>query len=101
MQVDLVVIGLGYVGLPLVQEATNVGLSVVGLNSGRSHIDDLSDEDVQRMVAAGFRATTAEAEVGQPDTIVICVPTPLSEADGPDLTPGRAAAVGGVGDRRG
>ena len=102
MQVDLVVIGLGYVGLPLVQEATSVGLSVVGfdigqgvvdsLNSGRSHIDDLSDEDVQRMVAAGFRATTAESEVGEPDTIVICVPTPLSEADGPDLTAVRAAS---------
>jgi UDP-N-acetyl-D-glucosamine dehydrogenase len=102
MQVDLVVIGLGYVGLPLVQEATNVGLSVVGfdigqgvvdsLNSGRSHIDDLSDSDVQRMVAAGFRATTQESAIGDPDTIVICVPTPLSEADGPDLTAVRAAS---------
>src|ERR1700761_1222559 len=102
MQVDLLVIGLGYVGLPLVQEATNVGLTVVGfdigqgvvdgLNRGRSHIDDLSDADVQRMVAAGFRATTAESETGDPDTIVICVPTPLSEADGPDLTAVRAAS---------
>jgi UDP-N-acetyl-D-glucosamine dehydrogenase len=102
MQVDLLVIGLGYVGLPLVQEATNVGLSVVGfdigqgvvdsLNGGRSHIDDLSDADVQRMVAAGFRATTSEQEIGDPDTIVICVPTPLSEADGPDLTAVRAAS---------
>ena len=102
MQVDLMVIGLGYVGLPLVQEATNVGLSVVGfdigqgvvdsLNSGRSHIDDLSDSDVQRMVAAGFRATTQISEIGDPDTIVICVPTPLSEADGPDLTAVRAAS---------
>jgi UDP-N-acetyl-D-glucosamine dehydrogenase len=102
MQVDLLVIGLGYVGLPLVQEATNVGLTVVGfdigrgvvdgLNSGRSHIDDLADADVQRMVDAGFRATTSESETGDPDTIVICVPTPLSEADGPDLTAVRAAS---------
>ncbi|HEY6498542.1 MAG TPA: nucleotide sugar dehydrogenase [Streptosporangiaceae bacterium] len=102
MQVDLLVIGLGYVGLPLVQEATNVGLTVVGfdigqgvvdgLNGGRSHIDDLSDADVQRMVDAGFRATTSESETGDPDTIVICVPTPLSEADGPDLTAVRAAS---------
>jgi nucleotide sugar dehydrogenase len=102
MQVDLLVIGLGYVGLPLVQEATNVGLTVVGfdigqgvvdgLNHGRSHIDDLSDADVQRMVDAGFRATTSESETGDPDTIVICVPTPLSEADGPDLTAVRAAS---------
>jgi len=102
MQVDLLVIGLGYVGLPLVREATNVGLSVVGydigqgvvdgLNGGRSHVDDISDDDVARMVAAGFRATTSEPEAGEPDAIVICVPTPLSEADGPDLTAVRAAS---------
>jgi nucleotide sugar dehydrogenase len=102
MQVDLLVIGLGYVGLPLVREATNVGLSVAGydigqgvvdlLNSGHSHVDDISDADVQRMVAAGFRATTQESEIGEPDTVVICVPTPLSEADGPDLTAVRAAS---------
>jgi UDP-N-acetyl-D-glucosamine dehydrogenase len=102
MQVDLVVIGLGYVGLPLVREAASVGLRVVGydigqgvvdsLNSGRSHVDDISAGDVARMLAAGFRATTDESAVGEPDTIVICVPTPLSEADGPDLTAVRAAA---------
>jgi UDP-N-acetyl-D-glucosamine dehydrogenase len=102
MQVDLLVIGLGYVGLPLVREATNVGLNVVGfdigqgvvdlLNSGHSHVDDISDEDVQRMLATGFRATSQESEIGDPDTVVICVPTPLSEADGPDLTAVRAAS---------
>ena len=102
MQVDLLVIGLGYVGLPLVREATNVGLNVVGydigqgvvdlLNDGRSHVDDISDSDVQKMLAAGFRATSDESAVGDPDTIVICVPTPLSEADGPDLTAVRAAS---------
>ena len=52
MAVDLVVVGLGYVGLPLAQAACNAGLSVVGLdlqasiveglNAGRSHVDDLS-----------------------------------------------------------
>jgi UDP-N-acetyl-D-glucosamine dehydrogenase len=102
MQVDLLVIGLGYVGLPLVREATNVGLNVVGfdigqgvvdlLNDGRSHVDDISDSDVQKMLAAGFRATSDETAVGDPDTVVICVPTPLSEADGPDLTAVRAAS---------
>jgi UDP-N-acetyl-D-glucosamine dehydrogenase len=102
MQVDLLVIGLGYVGLPLVREATNVGLNVVGydigqgvvdlLNDGRSHVDDISESDVQKMLAAGFRATSDETSVGDPDTVVICVPTPLSEADGPDLTAVRAAS---------
>ena len=63
-----------------------------GLNGGHSHVDDISDDDVARMLAAGFRATTSEPGAGEPDTIVICVPTPLSEADGPDLTAVRAAS---------
>ena len=71
----------------------DIGQGVVdSLNSGRSHVDDISGDDVARMLAAGFRATTDESAVGEPDTIVICVPTPLSEADGPDLTAVRAAA---------
>ncbi len=58
MTVDLVVIGLGYVGLPLADLATRTGLRVVGLdidpavvaaiNSGRSHIDDLADAEIAR-----------------------------------------------------
>ena len=97
----VVIIGLGYVGLPLAQEAVRVGLDVTGfdvkqaavdgLNSGRSHIDDLSDADVAEMVAGGFRATTDLSSVGAPDVVVICVPTPLSESDGPDLTAVKAA----------
>jgi nucleotide sugar dehydrogenase len=92
---DLVVIGLGYVGLPLAQEATRAGLSVGGydvtaavvdgLNAGRSHVDDLSDADIATMVAAGFRATTDPGMLAEADIAVICVPTPLSEDGGPDL----------------
>jgi nucleotide sugar dehydrogenase len=102
MCVDLLVIGLGYVGLPLAREATFSGLRVIGLdvnadlvarlNSGRSHVDDISDADVAGMLAAGFRATTTEADAGAPATIVICVPTPLSTASAPDLSAVRAAA---------
>jgi nucleotide sugar dehydrogenase len=99
--VNVLVIGLGYVGLPLAQEAARCGLDVTGfdisqravdgLNAGRSHIDDLSDADVADMLAAGFRATTSLAAAGDPDVTVICVPTPLSESDGPDLTAVKAA----------
>jgi UDP-N-acetyl-D-glucosamine dehydrogenase len=94
--VNVVIIGLGYVGLPLAQEAVRVGLNVTGLdikqntvdglNAGRSHIDDLTDADIAAMVAGGFRATTDVTACGDPNVIVICVPTPLSESDGPDLT---------------
>ena len=98
---DLVVIGLGYVGLPLAKEATTAGLRVVGLdvtnaivdglNAGRSHVDDLSDDDIAAMVAAGFRATTDASAIADAETVVICVPTPLGEAGGPDLTAVRSA----------
>ena len=99
---DVVIVGLGYVGLPLAAEAVRAGLRVTGLdvrpetvgglNGGRSHVDDLADADVAAMVAGGFRATTELAGCGVPDVIVICVPTPLSESDGPDLTAVTAAA---------
>lgn len=95
MALDLVVVGLGYVGLPLAEGAVHAGLSVAGLdlntgvvdglNAGRSHVDDLSNDDIASMLAKGFRATTDAAVLAEADTIVICVPTPLSEDGGPDL----------------
>ncbi len=91
---DVLVIGLGYVGLPLAIQAARAGFRVtgydtraevvVGLMAGRSHVDDVTEDEVAAMRAQGFQATTAEAEIGPQDVIVICVPTPLSVADGPD-----------------
>jgi UDP-N-acetyl-D-glucosamine dehydrogenase len=102
MPADVLVIGLGYVGLPLALEATRAGYRVTGfdtraqiarsLNEGRSHVDDLGDDEVAEMLRGGFRATHDEASLTPPDVIVICVPTPLSVADGPDLTAVRAAS---------
>ncbi|MCU7723693.1 nucleotide sugar dehydrogenase [Actinoplanes sp. KI2] len=106
MSFDVVVLGLGYVGLPLAQQATRVGMSVLGfdvnpgvvgsLAAGRSHVDDLSDADVAAMVAGGFRTTTDEAQIATAETAVICVPTPLAEGDGPDLSAviGATEAIG-------
>ena len=89
--------GLGYVGLPLAKEASVSGLRVVGLdlnpnvveslNSGLSHVGDISDHDVAEMIAHGFRATTqVTASDDTPDTVVICVPTPLAAGSAPDLS---------------
>ena len=106
MTYDAVILGLGYVGLPLAQQAIRAGLSVLGydvnaavveaLGAGRSHVDDLSDADVAGMVAGGFRTTVDEALIATADVAVICVPTPLSEGDGPDLraVTGATAAIG-------
>jgi nucleotide sugar dehydrogenase len=100
---DALVIGLGYVGLPLAVQAARAGFRVTGfdtsaeiaagLNAGRSHVDDVPAAEVVQARARGFRATSGEAEIGPQDVIVICVPTPLSEADGPDLGAVRAAAA--------
>jgi len=95
LSADLVVIGLGYVGLPLAQAATLSGLKVIGLdvsskivdglNSGRSHVDDISDAEVSELLAAGFTATTDASVIDNANTVVICVPTPLGPEGGPDL----------------
>ena len=100
-QVDLVVLGLGYVGLPLAQAAAAAGLRVVGydvnrdavegLNRGRSHVDDLADADIEAMLAAGFRATTDASVLDSASVAVVCVPTPLAAEGGPDLGAVRAA----------
>jgi len=100
MTLKAVVVGLGYVGLPLARAASVAGVEVVGLdlnlrvvdllNAGRSHIDDLSSDDVSEMVANGFTATSDAACIAEADIVVICVPTPLDDSGSPDL----AAVIG-------
>jgi UDP-N-acetyl-D-glucosamine dehydrogenase len=95
-EIDLAVIGLGYVGMPLAKEAVAAGLRVVGvdvdptkveaLTAGRSYIDDLTDADLEHMLANGFTATLDETVLARSNTIVICVPTPLDEDHRPDLS---------------
>ncbi len=99
----LVVIGQGYVGLPLAQGAVQAGLEVIGfdlnekvvaqLNAGISHIDDLSDQDILQMIDAGFIASSDAAVISSADVIVICVPTPLGDAGSPDLGAVRSAVT--------
>ncbi|WP_282858705.1 nucleotide sugar dehydrogenase [Pseudoclavibacter helvolus] len=97
----LVIVGQGYVGLPLAQGAAGAGIQVVGLdlnqktvdalNSGRSHVDDVSDADIAVMLGQGYVATSDGAVMAEADVIVICVPTPLREGV-PDLTAVEGAA---------
>ncbi|MFC3492359.1 nucleotide sugar dehydrogenase [Glycomyces rhizosphaerae] len=98
--IDLVVVGQGYVGLPLAQAAIAKGLTVVGLdrsqrvvdalNAGSSHIDDIADAELDVMLRGGYTASTDASLQARAKAIVICVPTPLGEAGGPDL----AAVIG-------
>jgi UDP-N-acetyl-D-glucosamine dehydrogenase len=92
----VVIIGLGYVGLPLTLEASRAGLKctgldlsqpiISGLNAGVSHIDDISDEHVEGMLAQGFVATTQAECLADADVVIICVPTPLNKDRNPDLS---------------
>lgn len=91
------VVGLGYVGLPLVMEFVRAGFRVIGydvsqrvvdqLMSGQSHIQDIPDSAVQAAVTSGsFVATTVEARLKDCDAISIAVPTPLSKTRDPDMS---------------
>jgi UDP-N-acetyl-D-glucosamine dehydrogenase len=91
------IVGMGYVGLPLMLAAGAVGYSVVGfdidpkkvekINSGKSYLKHISSEQIAASVREkGLRATTRFEEVHGVDAIIICVPTPLTSNREPDLT---------------
>ncbi|QSB05777.1 nucleotide sugar dehydrogenase [Natronoglycomyces albus] len=98
----VVIVGQGYVGLPLAQACASAGLTTIGLdrspsvvadlNSGHSHIDDISDAEVKQMLAQGYRASADASVQARADVVVICVPTPLSDTGGPDLSAVTAAS---------
>jgi UDP-N-acetyl-D-glucosamine dehydrogenase len=90
------VIGLGYVGLPLVIRFSEEGFTVVGfdideekvklLNAGKSYIKHIKEDDIIAMANNGFTITTDFSEIANVDVIIICVPTPLGVHDEPDLS---------------
>ena len=98
---DLVVIGQGYVGLPLSRAASNAGFNVTGLdvsqrivddlNAGVSHVEDIPDTVLKGMLENGYQATTDHSVIQEADVVVICVPTPLGDAGRPDLQAVEAA----------
>ena len=91
------VVGLGYVGLPLIVEFALKGLKGIGfevdrkktaeINAGKSYIVDVTDENVKKCVESGkLKATTDFSEIKQCDAIIICVPTPLRKTKDPDMS---------------
>ncbi len=91
------VVGVGYVGLPLVVEfarekfhvlAMDLSESkVASINRGESYIEDIPTAQLQPLVESGhIRATTRFADLGQADAIIICVPTPLNKTKDPDMS---------------
>jgi UDP-N-acetyl-D-glucosamine dehydrogenase len=94
------IIGLGYVGLPLVLRFTEVGFRVLGfdtdktkvdmLNRGESYIKHIPAQRLKDLVEFGgngglFTATNDLSRLAAPDILIICVPTPLNRNREPDL----------------
>jgi UDP-N-acetyl-D-glucosamine dehydrogenase len=91
----VVVVGQGYVGLPVAMRASEVGFSVVGyeldrrrvqaLRTGRSFVEDVSDERLAAAIDRGYLASDDVADLTGFDVAIISVPTPLRDG-APDLT---------------
>ncbi len=89
------IIGLGYVGLPLARAFSAAGMKVIGfdvdarkverLNRGESYIQQIPHAAIAKMREQQFEATDRFERLNEPDSILICVPTPLTDAREPDL----------------
>lgn len=90
------IVGLGYVGLPLMLRYNDIGFRVLGididqekvdyLNAGKSYIEHIPSEKVARAAKSGFEATTDFSRVAEADAIILCVPTPLNKYREPDMS---------------
>jgi UDP-N-acetyl-D-glucosamine dehydrogenase len=95
-QAQVGIIGLGYVGLPLAQAFSRGGFPVLGfdvdlnkvarLERGESYIGHINPQTVREMIGRRFRPTTQFERLREADAVIVCVPTPLSEAREPDLS---------------
>jgi UDP-N-acetyl-D-glucosamine dehydrogenase len=90
------IVGMGYVGLPLMLLFSGEGFKVTGfdvaqdkvetLNAGGSYIVRILPSAIQEAQRAGFHATSDYSAVAEMDAVIICVPTPLDEHHEPDLS---------------
>ena len=91
------IVGLGYVGLPLVLGFVARGFRVMGLDideskvkalkAGESYIEHIPGEPIQEAVGKGlFEPTSDFSEASRADALILCVPTPLNEHNEPDLS---------------
>lgn len=92
----VVVVGIGYVGLPLVAEFVRSGFRVTGLdydkekvrllNAGESYIQDVPTSDIAPHVASRRLSATADPKIlAEADAVIVCVPTPLNKTKDPDM----------------
>ncbi|MCC6749715.1 MAG: nucleotide sugar dehydrogenase [Deltaproteobacteria bacterium] len=93
----IVVVGAGYVGLPLAVEAARAGLETIAfdvdeqkvraVNAGTSYVGDVPDTDLKPLVESGkLRAAADPVVMAGADAVIICVPTPLNKTKDPDVS---------------
>jgi UDP-N-acetyl-D-glucosamine dehydrogenase len=90
------IVGLGYVGLPLMLRYCEVGYRVVGfdidqakiesLNRGESYIEHISAQRIKAVVGRNFEPTSDFSRASEVDALILCVPTPLNKYREPDLS---------------
>ena len=91
------VIGLGYVGLPLIRAFVRAGFKTMGfdvdqskvdkLKAGQSYIKHIDSSAIAKLIQEKqFEPTSDMGRLGEADCIIICVPTPLNESRDPDLS---------------
>lgn len=103
------IIGLGYVGLPLINAFTNAGFRCMGFDvdqrkvdsllAGKSYIKHVADETVAGWIESSTLEPTADmSRMSEADALLICVPTPLNDSRDPDLSyvSGTAEAIAKV-----
>ena len=90
------IVGLGYVGLPLMLRYTDAGFRVLGfdidtfktgrLNAGESYIEHIPAEKIAAARQKGFEATDDFSQIAEADAVILCVPTPLNKYREPDIS---------------
>ncbi|HBB99497.1 MAG TPA: UDP-N-acetyl-D-glucosamine dehydrogenase [Pseudomonas sp.] len=90
------IVGLGYVGLPLMLRYNSIGFRVLGididtskvskLNLGQSYIEHISAKHIAKARQSGFEATAEFSRASECDALILCVPTPLNKYREPDMS---------------
>lgn len=90
------IVGLGYVGLPLMLRYNAIGYRVLGidideskvvsLNAGKSYIEHIPGASIAAARKNGFEATSDFKRVAECDALILCVPTPLNKYREPDMS---------------
>jgi UDP-N-acetyl-D-glucosamine dehydrogenase len=94
--VKIGIVGLGYVGLPLLLKFSEVGYSVIGfdidrdkiskLQNGKSYISHISSSSIKNLINDNIIITSDFSKVSKVDVLIICLPTPLNKYREPDLS---------------